>query len=151
LFLVEEPKPEKKVILGYVRSKDISKIALSDTFYFHSTDKQNNFIGFPYDLYDADTLVLYTGGRAKPFEILEIYGDIKKISHKNNSEIKGKENSETKKYFEVTLHDNFRTVEKFKKKLDFKKLIAEFKKEYSITKAIFKPILVDKAALFEET
>lgn len=29
-------------------------------FYFHSTDKQNNLLEFPYDLYNAKKLVIYS-------------------------------------------------------------------------------------------
>ena len=97
----------KRQALGYIRSKDLVKLKKLNTFYFHSTDKQNNFLEFPYDLYNAKKIVIYSGGRAKPFYLTSYFGIIESIKHKHKSKIKGKEKSKIEYYFEIKLKDNF--------------------------------------------
>lgn len=145
IFLAEEPKPAKKIILGYVRASDLKKLEKNKKFYFHSTDKEDNFIGFPYDLYDAEEIILYTGGRRKPFEVLNLHATIKKINHKPKSKIKGKEKSKISYYFELELQKAFSTNKKLKKDINFKKLIKKYKKDYNVNKVVYRPILVEKS------
>lgn len=67
LYLKEEPQPKERLALGYIRSKDLNKLKQLNTFYFHSIDKQNNFLEFPYDLYNAKKLVIYSGAEQNHF------------------------------------------------------------------------------------
>lgn len=143
MLLAEEPKPAKKIILGYVRATDLKKLENNTKFYFHSTDKQDNFIGFPYELYDAEEIILYTGGRRKPFEVLNLYAKIKKINHQQKSKIEGKEKSKTSYYFELELQKPFAIKKQIKTNIDFKKLIKKYKAEYQITQTTYRPILVE--------
>ena len=143
MLLAEEPKPTKKVILGYVRATDLKKLENNNKFYFHSTDKQDNFIGFPYELYDAEEIILYTGGRRKSFEVLDLYAKIKKINHQHKSKIKEKEKSKTSYYFELELQKPFAINKQIKTNIDFKKLMKKYKAEYQITQTTYRPILVE--------
>lgn len=141
LYLVEEPKEKEKVVLGYVRSKDIAKLIKQKTFYFHSTDKQNNLIGFPYDLHNASKIVIYSGGRTKLFYLTSYYGEIESIQHKHKTEIKGKKNSITEYYFEVKLKDNFQQDFRIESKKEIKKWMNEYKNEYSREQIDYLPFL----------
>ena len=148
LYLAEEPTPKERVVLGYVRSKDISKLNKQNKFYFHSTDKQNNFIGFPYDLHNAKKIVIYSGGRSKPFYLTSYYGEIESIIQKHKSKIKGKEKSETEYYFEVVLKSNFEQDFTIENKKEIKKWMQEYKNEYEQTQINYLPILTFSENIF---
>ncbi|MCA6422404.1 MAG: site-specific DNA-methyltransferase [Flavobacterium sp.] len=141
LYLTEEPKPKELLALGYIRSIDLKKLTQLDTFYFHATDKQNNFIDFPYDLYNAKKLVIYSGGRAKPFYLTSYYGEIESIKHKHKSKIRGKEKSKTTYYFEVKLKDTFTEDISIENNMKIKNWINEYKSEYELNKVDYLPIL----------
>ena len=141
LYLTEEPKPKERLVLGYIRSIDLKKLTQLDTFYFHATDKQNNFLDFPYDLYNAKKLVIYSGGRAKPFYLTSYYGEIESIKHKHKSKIKGKEKSKTAYYFEIKLKDTFTEDISIENNIKIKNWIKEYKSEYELNKVDYLPIL----------
>ena len=141
LYLTEEPKPKERLVLGYIRSIDLKKLTQLDTFYFHATDKQNNFLDFPYDLYNAKKLVIYSGGRAKPFYLTSYYGEIESIKHKHKSKIKGKEKSKTAYYFEIKLKDAFTEDISIENNIKIKNWINEYKSEYELNKVDYLPIL----------
>jgi site-specific DNA-methyltransferase (adenine-specific) len=141
LYLTEEPKPKERLVLGYIRSIDLKKLTQLDTFYFHATDKQNNFLDFPYDLYNAKKLVIYSGGRAKPFYLTSYYGEIESIKHKHKSKIKGKEKSKTAYYFEIKLKDTFTEDISIENNMKIKNWINEYKSEYELNKVDYLPIL----------
>lgn len=141
LYLTEEPKAKEKVALGYIRSKDLAKLKTQNTFYFHSTDKQNNFLEFPYDLYNAEKLVIYSGGRKKAFHLTTYFGNIKSIKHKHKSKIKGKEDSKTDYYFEVKLKDNFSEDISIENNTNIKKWMKEYCDEYKLKSLNYLPVL----------
>jgi len=106
-YLKAEPKPIKKVALGFCRKKDIPNLIKTNKFYFHAIE-QNNFVqDIPSEIFDAKVLYLYQGGRGKPLFFTGHYGNIKVIRLKHKSKIQGKENSRTEYYYEVTLKNNF--------------------------------------------
>ena len=141
LYLTEEPQEKEKIALGYIRSVDLAKLKNLDTFYFHSTNKQNNFLNFPYDLYNAKKLIIYTGGRKKPFELTSYFGEIKSIQQKHHSKIKGKENSKTKYYFEVKLQANFSEDISIENNKNIKKWMTAYRDEYELKSVNYLPIL----------
>jgi hypothetical protein len=141
LYLSEEPKPKERLALGYIRGKDLAKLKTLNTFYFHSTDKQNNFLEFPYDLYNAKKLVIYSGGRAKPYYLTSYFGEIESISHKHKSKIKGKEKSETEYYFEVKLKDKFSEDISIENNRNIKKWMKDYCTEYDLKKVDYLPVL----------
>jgi DNA methylase len=141
LYLAEEPKPKERVVLGYIRSKDLAKLKTLDTFYFHSTDKQNNLLEFPYDLYNADKLVIYSGGRSKPFHLTSFFGEIESIKLKHKSTIEGKEQSKTEYYFEVKLKANFSEDISIENNPNIKKWIKDYKDEYELESVNYLPVL----------
>lgn len=147
-YLAGEAKPKERVALGYIRSKDLTKLKTLDTFYFHSTDKQNNFLDFPYDLYNAGKLVIYSGGRSKPFHLTSYFGEIESIQHKHKSKIKGKEKSETAYYFEVKLKANFSEDISIENNKDIKKWIKEYCEEYELKSTNYLPILTFSENVF---
>ena len=149
LFLVNEKQPSPKLLLGYVKKSDFKKMEGSTSFYFHATNKQNNFIGFPYELYDADALVLYDGGRQKPFKITEFYAPIKSIQQKHKSTIKGKVDSITEYYFEIELEEPFATNENIDTQKNIKEIISLYTKEYGTTKVEYGPILIERSFLYK--
>lgn len=140
-YLAEEPKPLERVALGYIRSKDLTNLKKLDTFYFHSSDKQNNFLEFPYDLYNAKKLVIYSGGRSKPFNLTSYFGEIESIKHKHKSKIKGKEKSKIEYYFEVKLKDSFSEDISIEKKSNIKKWMKEYMDEYGLKSVNYLPVL----------
>lgn len=150
LFLANEPLPTPKILLGYIKKKDLLKMDGSIKFYFHATNKQNNFIGFPYELYDAGSLVLYEGGRKLPFKITEFHAQIQSIKQKHKSKIKGKEKSITEYYFEITLIEPFVIDEKINTKVDIKKIIKSYKIDSNLNNVNYgAPILIDSALLLK--
>ncbi len=140
-FLSEEPKPKERIVLGYIRGKDLGNLSKLKTFYFHSTDKQNNLLEFPYDLYNAKKIVIYSGGRTKPFYLTTYFGEIESIQHKHKSKIKGKENSTTEYYFEVKLKENFIEDFNIKENKNIKKWISDYYSEYELPSINYLPIL----------
>jgi len=148
LYLLEEPKPKVRVVLGYIRSKDLANLKTLNTFYFHSSDKQNNLLEFPYDLYNAKKLVIYSGGRAKPFHLTSYFGEIQSITQKHKSKIKGKEKSETKYYFEVKLKENFSEDISIENNPNIKKWIKEYSTEYELKEVNYLPILTLEGNIF---
>lgn len=148
LYLAEEPKPKEKVVLGYVRSKDLAQLAKQNKFYFHSTDKQNNFIGFPYDIHNATKIVIYSGGRSTPFHLTSYYGEIKRISQKHKSKIDGKINSKTDYYFEIELKSNFEQDFRIENKKEIKTWIDVYKKEYELSQTNYLPIITLEDNIF---
>lgn len=141
LYLTNEPQPKERLALGYIRSKDLKSLSKQQTFFFHSTDKQNNFIDFPYDLYNAKKIVIYSGGRAKPFHLTPYFAEIKSIKHLHKSKIEEKVNSKTEYYFVVELCEPFSqdiTIENNKKIKDW---IKDYKEEYELAKVDYLPIL----------
>jgi len=144
LYLVNEPKDDEKLLLGYIKKKDFEKLEGKTAFYFHASDKQNNFIGFPYALYDAASIVLYEGGRSKPFTITEFYAPIKAIHHKHKTAIAGKENSKTEYYFELELEEPFSIKDTINTKVSFKKLAKKYKADFDLTQSYYSPIVVNE-------
>ena len=140
-YLAEEPKPKERVALGYIRSKDLAKLKNLNTFYFHSTDKQNNFLEFPYDLHNAKKLVIYSGGRTKPFHLTSYFGEIESIKHKHKSKIQGKEYSKTEYYFEVKLKANFSEDISIENNPNIKKWMKDYKDEYELESVNYLPVL----------
>jgi site-specific DNA-methyltransferase (adenine-specific) len=148
LYLAEEPKPKERIALGYIRSKDLNKLKKTKTFYFHSTDKQNNLLEFPYDLYNAKKLAIYSGGRAKAFHLTSYFAEIESIKHKHKSKIKGKENSTTEYYFEVKLKENFSEDISIENNPNIKKWMKEYCDEYELSKVDYLPILTFSENVF---
>ena len=148
LYLAEELKPKERVALGYIRSKDLKELKKLKTFYFHSTDKQNNFLEFPYDLYNAKKIVIYSGGRTKPFYLTSYFGEIESITHKHKSTIKGKEKSATEYYFEVKLKDVFSEDISIENNTGIKKWMKEYCEEYELKSVNYLPILTFSDYIF---
>ena len=140
-YLEVEPKPKEKVVLGYTRSKDLVTLTKTKTFYFHSTDKQNNFLEFPYDVHNAKKLVIYSGGRTNAFYLTSFCGDIASIAHKHKSKIEGKENSKTDYYFEIKLKDNFKEDSTINVKSNLKKWMKEYSEEYNLKSVDYLPVV----------
>lgn len=147
-YLADEPKPKEQVMLGYIRSKDLAQLHETRNFYFHSTDKQNNFVNFPYDLHNAKQLVIYSGGRTKGFHLTRFCGEIDCIAHKHKSKIKGKENSKTDFYFEITLKENFKEDKSIDLKSNVKKWMKEYSEHYNFTASDYLPILTFSENIF---
>ena len=148
-YLSAEPQPKEKVALGYVRSKDLGKLKKTNTFYFHATDKQGNFIDFPYEINNARKLIIYSGGRTKPFYLTSYCAEIESIKIKHKSKIESKEKSKTEFYFEIKLVDNFAENKEINLDIDVKKLIKQYCKEKQIKSADYKPILVDEVFVYK--
>lgn len=148
-YLAVEPKPKERVVLGYARSKDLAKLIKTKTFYFHSTDKQNNFLEFPYDLHNAKKIVIYSGGRTKAFHLTSYYGEIESIAHKHKSKIVGKENSKTDYYFEITLKNNFKENLTINTNSNVKKWMKEYSENYNFKSVNYLPVLTFSENIFQ--
>jgi len=105
------------------------------------TIKQNNFLEFPYDLHNAKKLVIYSGGRAKPFHLTSYFGEIESIKHKHKSTIKGKEASTSAYYFEVKLKANFSEDISIENNPNIKKWMKEYREEYELESVNYLPVL----------
>lgn len=107
-FLNQEPKEDSgKVVLGFCRSNELSKIVKNNMFYFHAIEGNNVVKDFPISILEATTLILYSGGRSKPLCLTGYISKIKSIKLKHKSKINGKEKSSSEFYYEVELADNF--------------------------------------------
>lgn len=117
-YLKVEPKPIKKVALGFCRKKDISNLTKTNKFYFHAIEDNNFVQDFPTEILDVKIIYLYQGGRGKLLFYTGHHGKIKEIKLKHKSKIQGKENSRTEYYYEITLEKNFEFDEYQTIKLD---------------------------------
>ena len=117
---------------------------LYHAFYFHATDKQGNFLDFPYEIYSSKKIIIYSGGRTKPFYLTNYYAEIESVKIKHKSKIQGKENSKTDYYFEIQLKEHFVGNENINLDISVKKLIKDYCKENSMKSADYKPILVNE-------
>jgi site-specific DNA-methyltransferase (adenine-specific) len=147
-YLAEEPKTKERLALGYIKSADLKKLKNFNKFYFHSSDKQNNFLKFPYDLYNAKKIVIYSGGRKKPFHLTSFFGEIESITQKHKSKIKGKENSITEYYFEVQLKSNFSEDITIIDNVNIKKWMKEYCDEFDLKSNNYLPILTFSENVF---
>lgn len=128
-YLQSEPAPLEKVVIGYCRKNDLQKLANQNTFYFHAIEGDTTIRDFPYGIYDANQLFIYSGGRGNPLLFSGYNGNIKTIKLKHKSKIKGKEKSKTEYYYEIELEKEFQFNEEFTGKLNLKKLFD--KNDYS--------------------
>jgi len=134
-YLDNEPKPIKKIALGYCKKKDLAKILNTNKFYFHAIEQDNFVQDFPIGITDAESLYLYEGGRGKVKSFTGHYGKIKDVKLKHKSKIKGKEKSKTEFYYEVELHENFQFNPKLVQKIYLTKVF-DTKDKYN--KELFK-------------
>lgn len=121
-YLQSEPVPLEKVVLGYCRKNDLKKLKKQSAFYFHAIEGNTTIRDFPYGIYDASQLFIYSGGRGNPLLFSGFNGKIKTIKLKHKSKIKGKEKSKTEYYYEIELEKGFQMNEEFTGKLNLKKL-----------------------------
>lgn len=118
----EKLKTDIKVILGFCRAKDLKKLKSEKVFYFHAVESENNVKDFPVGLFDANRLILYSGGRSKPTVLTGLHGEIKTIDLKHKTLIQGKEDSDTEFYYEIVLDEVFNENDGLKFALDAKLL-----------------------------
>lgn len=137
-YLSKEPKPIKKVALGFCRKKDIKGLVDRDKFYFHAIEQDKTVQDFPTEILDSKEIYLYQGGRSKPLFFTGHFGKIKQVKLKHKLDIKGKENSKTEYYYEVQLEQNFEYNIKYEIKVDTKKL---FDKSDTVNPALLKKFL----------
>ena len=145
-YLSNEPEPIKKMVLGYSKKKDLSKILSTNKFYFHAIEQDNYVRDFPIGITEAEILYLYEGGRGKSKRFTGHFGKIKDIKLKHKLKIKGKEKSKTEYYYEVELHENFQFNSKIVKKIK----ISLFDSKDKYNKELFKrhlPALFSKALI----
>jgi site-specific DNA-methyltransferase (adenine-specific) len=122
-FLDNEPKEEEnKVVLGFCRSKDLTKIIKNNMFHFHAIEGNNVVKDFPLSILEANKLILYSGGRSKPLNLTGFIGEIKNIQLKHKSKIIGKENASSEFYYEVELKEDFEFIDSLVFNFDPKKL-----------------------------
>jgi len=150
LYLNNEPKEETvKVALGFCSKLKLKNLEGEKTFYFHAIEKNHRVKDFPTGILEADKLLVYSGGRSKPIEISGFEGNIKSISLKHKSKIKGKEKSKTKYYYEVKLEAPFEFNEDLKFTINVNKL---FKKSEEVNRKLlrrFLPALTTIEALLD--
>jgi hypothetical protein len=125
LFLNSEPEPEINVALGFYRSSALPEIENQNKFYFHAIEKNNIVKDFPIGILDAKILFIYSGGRSKIPHFTGYYANIKDITLKHKSKIKGKEDSKTEFYYEVELESNFQKNKNLKVELNSKALLED--------------------------
>jgi len=142
-YIKTEPTPKRKIVLGFCRKKDIPNLSKTNKFYFHAIESNNFVQDFPFEIFETDTLYIYAGGRGKPFYLTGFYGKIKNIKQVHKSKIKGKENSKTEFYWEISLLNEFNYNKKLVKKLNINKVFSrdEFNKKMIIK---FLPAIVEE-------
>jgi site-specific DNA-methyltransferase (adenine-specific) len=116
-YLTKEPQPQIKVALGFCRKKDISKLVKTNKFYFHAIEQGNVIQDFPLGITEAKYLYTYQGGRSNPLLFTGHFGKIKEIKLKHKSKIKGKENSKTEYYYEISINGKIAFDKKLQVKL----------------------------------
>ena len=137
----EAPTTDIKVALGFCRANELKSLTTSKTFYFHAIESNNAVQDFPSGILDAARLLIYSGGRSKPINLTGHYAEIQSIKLKHKSTIKGKENSETEFYYEVTLEDCFKESDDLKFAINTKKLFDNPDDRNSILLQHFLPAL----------
>jgi hypothetical protein len=118
-----------------------------NTFYFHATVNQNK-LEFPYDLFTAKKLVIYSGGHTHCFYLTSYFAEIASIVHKHKSKIIGKENSKTEYYFEVKLKDTFSEDATIANNPNIKKWMKAYCEEYNLKVINYLPILTLEENIF---
>jgi site-specific DNA-methyltransferase (adenine-specific) len=142
-YIKTEPKPKKKIALGFCRIKDIANLINDNRFYFHAIENNNVVQDFPLEIFEAEYLYTYEGGRGKPIRLTGHYGKIKSIKQIHKSKIKGKEKSKTEFYWEIKLDDNFKFDNNIIEELKLNKIF----KNNDINKELIKkylPAIVEK-------
>ncbi len=138
-FLHTETKAQpEKIVLGFCRKIDLKKLKKQNVFYFHAIENESKILDFPTEIHLAKKLFIYSGGRSKPKELCGLYGEIKNITLKHKSNIKGKENSETEFYYEVELQESFIETSEYQFMLNTEEL---FDKSDTKNRELFKQYL----------
>jgi len=141
-YIKQEPKPEK-IALGFIRKKDISNLTKTNKFYFHAIENNNIVQDFPLEIFEAKELYIYKNGRGKPIKLTGHFGKIKQIKQVHKSKIKGKENSKTEFYWEVTLENNFMHYKNIIKELDIDKIFKNDKINKDLIKK-YLPAIIER-------
>src|SRR5690606_31266050 len=128
----------EKIVLGFCRKKDLGKLKKQNLFYFHAVKNESKILDFQTGIHSSKKLFIYSGGRSKPIELSSLYREIKAITLKHKSTIKGKENSKTDFYYEIELYYPFTEKEEYKFALDTRNL---FEKSEIKTKKLFQQYL----------
>ena len=142
-YIKAEPKPKEKIALGFCRKKDISNLTKTNKFYFHAIENNNLVQDFPFEIFDAEYLYTYQGGRGEISFLTGHFGKIKNIKQVHKSKIKGKEKSKTEFYWEIILTNNFKFDNRIIKEIKINKLF----KSDDINKNLIKrylPAIVEK-------
>src|SRR5690606_15179784 len=69
----EPPNKETKVALGFCRTINLKKLKSNTLFHFHAIENNNNVKDFPCEILDAKKLIIYSGGRSKPFKLMGLH------------------------------------------------------------------------------
>ncbi len=141
-YIKQEPKPEK-IALGFIKKKDISHLTKTNKFYFHAIENNNIVQDFPLEIFEAKELYIYEKGRGKPIKLTGHFGKIKQIKQVHKSKIKGKENSKTEFYWEVTLENNFTHNKNIIKELDIEKIFKNDKINKDLIKK-YLPAIIER-------
>ena len=148
-YLKNESKPTEKVALGFCRKKEIPYLTKTNKFYFHAIE-QNNFVqDFPTEILETKELFLYQGGRGKPLFFTGHFGKIKEVKLKHKLQIKGKENSKTEYYYEVTLEQNFKFDNSISNRLEPKILFNKSDKTNKELLRKYLPTITTKEKIIE--
>ncbi len=148
-YVKTEHKPAAKIALGFCRKKDIPKLTGTDKFYFHAIESNNKVRDFPHEIFDAEYLYTYEGGRGKPLRLTGHFGKIKDIKQVHKSRIPGKENSKTEFYWEISLEKPFIFNPELNRPLKINEL---FKNENRNKELIRKylPVVIEKDRFLKE-
>ncbi|NOZ45818.1 MAG: site-specific DNA-methyltransferase [Chlorobi bacterium] len=142
-YIKTEPKPNKKIALGFCRKKDIAGLTKTNKFYFHAIENNNIVQDFPLEIFETEYLYTYEGGRGKPIKLTGHFGKIKSVKQVHKSKITGKENSKTKFYWEITLENNFKFNKSIIKEIKFNKVFKNNETNKELMKK-YLPTIVEK-------
>lgn len=94
-----------KVVLGFCKSSSLKSKLEQDTFRFDAIDNKLAIKDFPIGIEDGSLLVLYSGGRSKPYRLTGLNGKIQSIKLMKHEE--SISSSKRHLYYEIKLDQNF--------------------------------------------
>ncbi len=121
-----EPEKGTKAAIVFYRKRQLKKLAVSKTFYFHAEEKNTPVRDFQNGLDDAGYAFFYSGGRGTEVKFNGYYAKIKSVKRKHKSEIVGKETSRTEFYYEVKIENRFYFNENLQSEINPVRLLGSY-------------------------
>lgn len=98
---IEKSDKDIKIVLGFCKTTKLKTMQKHNIFNFDAIVNKNRILDFPTDIMNADILILFSGGRSKPYILSGYHGNIVDIKLKPASERGSSSISKAEYYYEV--------------------------------------------------